>query len=94
MNKDEIKDAFKEALEEHHTAFYVEAEKHYQHHQQMEICQASKPEWEANHNFMSDVRRTGSKAKGVVVTTVSNGLVVALLGALWYAVVHFFKVSS
>jgi len=83
MTKDEIKAALKEAIEEHHSDFWVPAEKHYQHHQQMDLCQESKPEWEANHRFMSDVRKSGA----VVKKTSWSILAAALIG--WLIMVIF-----
>jgi len=70
MGQDDIKRLFKEVLEEHHTAFYIEAEKHYNHHKQMDICQASKPEWEKNHEFTTELRANGQLVKKWTLRTI------------------------
>lgn len=91
MSKAEIKEALKEALEEHHTDFYVEAEKHYQDHQQLDQCRESKEEWQANHKLISDIRKSGEQVRGVIWTTLTRSLVVALLGLLVYITTAFWQ---
>jgi len=78
MTPEEIKTVFLEALKEHHTEFYVEAEKHWEHHKLMDTCQSARPEWLANHRFVSDVR-----ANSKIVKKTSISLIVAAIVA-WF----------
>jgi len=56
MTADEIKKAVKEAMDEHRSAFYIDEETHYNDHQHLKMCRTDKPEWKANHKFVSHVR--------------------------------------
>ncbi len=79
MTHVELKNAVREAIEEYRSDFWIDAEKHYNHHKLMEEYQAFKPEWQNNHRFVSDVRASGAVAKNVsfkiLVTAVIGGLI-------------------
>lgn len=90
MTEGDIVKAVKTALKEHQTEFWIDAEKHYLHHKALDHCQESRPVWEANHEFISAVRRAGSTAKTVTISTVTRTLIAAIFGVIVYAVTHFF----
>lgn len=58
----EIRSIVKEELAAERTAFWVPAERHYTEHQQLEKCVKSAEEREANHVFVSAMRKRGNKA--------------------------------
>jgi len=61
----DIKAAVHEVIEEQRQNFWVEPEEHWRHHEQLRMCVISKPEWEENHRYVSDLRRMGGHVKRV-----------------------------
>lgn len=58
----EIRSIVKEELAAERTAFWVPAERHYNEHRQLEKCVKSAEEKDANHEFVSSMRKRGNKA--------------------------------
>lgn len=79
MTPAELKEAVKEAIEEERQNFWVPAEEHWRHHEQLRMCVQSKPEWEENHRFVSDFRRSAGKAKSTGITVIIGALVAYLI---------------
>ena len=73
----------KQAIEEKHTEFWVDAEQHYLDHSQLKVCREQKEEWMANHEFMSEIRGSTATIKKISLRT---AIVVLTTGALaWVA---------
>ena len=82
ITKEEMRDVLKEVLEEQRQQFWVPADEHYLHHKQIEHCIDSKGQWEANHDFVSDIRGSVKVAKKAgVITAVATIVVIRRLEA-------------
>ncbi len=91
LTEDDIKKVMNDVLDQRHDDLHVKAEKHYQDHQQLDQCRESKEEWQANHRFISDIRKNGDMIKGVIWTTFTRSTVVAILGLAAYIAVAFWQ---
>lgn len=77
-----IKNVVKMAIEEHHNEFWVDAEKHYNHHKLVEICSEKRPEWEENHKFISNVRAGNDVCKKAGI----GAMMVAVIAFMVFAI--------
>lgn len=86
-----IAQAVKEAMDEKHATFWIEAEQHYLDHQQLAECRQTRPEWIENHKFVSEIRET----KAFIKRTSIKLIVASVVGAIisWVAL-HFHLLSG
>ena len=85
ISVEDVKLAVKAAIEEERQNFWVPAEEHWRHHEQLRQCIQTKPEWEENHKYVSEIRRMGGHVKKVGIGTAVAGATAWAIKALWFA---------
>ncbi len=92
MSREEIEDivsaCVRQVFEEERASFFIEPEKHYQHHQMMEACAVGRETWRKNHEFVESVRSGAEIAKKAGVTAAVIAFLSFMIGAFWLAVKH------
>jgi hypothetical protein len=84
MTIDDIKTAIREVLTEEHTAFWVDAEKHYEDHKRMEFCSDHWEEMRRNHAFITDVRKGGEEIRKWSARTIVVAVITGIIGWIAY----------
>lgn len=85
-----VKIAVRAVNEERDSSFSVAKRQHFKDHEQMALWQESKPQWEANHSFVSGIRASGNRAKVMAESLTIKGIFWILAGVVIYAATHFF----
>jgi len=82
---DDVEKAVQKVIKAEREAFWIPAEKHWAHHNQMDKCITGMPEWEANHEVMTDLRGMGKTVR-------KTSLIVAVSTAVaWIFKILFLK---
>lgn len=91
--KEDIKEALHEVLEEHREKYWVDPQQHFLDHEQMKQCRGSRDRWLRNHGFIEGIiENIGTVKKTGIIASVGT-VVSALLGLLWYILTHPIKVG-
>ena len=80
-----IKEIVKDAIEEKHTEFWVDAEQHYLDHKQMLECRSNQSQWEENHKFVKGMRDSKEMVKKVTLRVAVTTLVTAGIAWILYS---------
>jgi hypothetical protein len=75
---DRVRDLFKKELESERENFWIPAERHYLDHKAIEVCTSKRDEWEKNHEFMSGMRKNGTRAGWIMASVI----LVAITGSV------------
>lgn len=78
---EEVERIVDKKFEEERRNFWVPAEQHYLDHKMQEDCFANRPEWVANHEFVSAMRGQGQKVWNIgfkMAVVASIGFMIAI----------------
>lgn len=91
LSRDEIEDivssCVRQVFEEERTSFFIEPEKHYQHHQLMAQCMSGRDRWRKNHEFVEEIQGNLAKVKSAGFITAF----LSILGFIGAALVFYVK---
>lgn len=92
MSREEIEDivsaCVRQVFEEERSSFFIDPERHYQHHQLLEQCAVGRDRWRRNHEFVEGVMAGAETAKKVGITTAIGIFVSFIIGAVLLAIKH------
>ena len=84
ISEQRLKEIVRDAIDEKHTEFWVDAEQHYLDHNQIKMCREHKEEWVENHRVMTEIRGSAETVKKISVRTAVVVITTAALGWLAY----------
>jgi len=87
------KEVFTEIIEKEHSGFYVPPEKHYLDHKAFDSCSVNRDEWKENHEFVSGMRKNGTRALWASITFMIIAVTGGAIMVIKLGIKAFFKIS-